>query len=81
MFFRTRLRSEIHAAFQKGEDYLTFDACLKAVVKAETALCLDVEYNKAFKSVPKDRAQEKARNGRENACNIQLESRLTQDVL
>jgi hypothetical protein len=61
MFFRTGLRPEIRAAIRKGEDYLTFDACLEAGVKAETALRLNAEYNKAFKSAPKGQAAERAR--------------------
>jgi hypothetical protein len=43
MFLWTGLHQEIHAAIQKGEDYYTFDTCLKAGVKAETALCLDAK--------------------------------------
>jgi hypothetical protein len=35
----------------KGKDYHTFDACLKVGAEAETALSLDVESNKAFKSI------------------------------
>jgi hypothetical protein len=60
MFFWTGIRLEIRTAVQKGEEYLTFDACLEAGVKAETALRLDAEYNKAFKSAPKEKAAEKA---------------------
>ncbi len=60
MFFWTGLRPEIRAAVQKGEEYLTFDACLEAGVEAETALHLDAEYNKAFKSAPKAQAAERA---------------------
>jgi hypothetical protein len=60
MFFRTKLRLDIRAAIWKGEDYLTFDACLKAGVEAKTALYLDAEYNKAFKSAPEGQAAERA---------------------
>jgi hypothetical protein len=49
MFFR-RLRPEIRAAVRKGKDYLTFDACLEAGVEVETAICLNAEYNRAYKS-------------------------------
>jgi hypothetical protein len=59
MFFWTRLRPEIRAAIRKGEDNFTFDACLEGGVEAETALRLDAEYNKAFKSAPKDKAPDK----------------------
>ncbi len=51
--------SEIHAAVRKGVDYLTFDSCLEVGVEAEMVLCLDAEYNKAFKSTPKGQATEK----------------------
>jgi hypothetical protein len=60
MFFWTRLHPEIRAAVRKGKDYLTFNACLKAGVKAETALRLDAENNKALKTAPKRQAAEKA---------------------
>jgi hypothetical protein len=45
-----------------SEDYLTLDACLKVGFEAETALYLNAEYNKAFKSGPKRQAADKARN-------------------
>ncbi len=55
----------------KGEDYLTFNHCLEAGVAAESALYLDMEYNKAFKSVLKEKAMGKARKdkGKGKACN------------
>jgi hypothetical protein len=56
----TGLRPEILAAIWKDEDYLTFDACLEAGSAAETALCLDAECNKAFKSAPRRQAAERA---------------------
>ncbi len=80
MFFWTGLRPEICAAIQRGKDYLTFNAYLKAGVEVETALCLDAEYNKAFKSAPKDKAQEKARKGKGKPRNDSLESRITRDA-
>jgi hypothetical protein len=80
MFFWTGLRPEIRAAIRKGEDYLTFDACLEAGVEAETALRLDAEYNKAFKSAPKDRVQEKAGKGKGKPRDDPLESRITRDA-
>jgi hypothetical protein len=61
------LHSEIHATVRKGQDYLTFDAYLKAGVKVEMELCLNVEYNKTFKSAPKQQAAEKAGNGKGKA--------------
>jgi hypothetical protein len=61
MFFWTGLRPEIRDAVRKGQDLLTFDACLEAGVEVETALCLNAEYNKAFKSAPKEPVVEKAR--------------------
>jgi hypothetical protein len=60
MFFWTGLRPEIRVAVRKGEEYLTFDSCLEAGVEEETALRLDAEYSKAFKSAPKEKAAEKA---------------------
>jgi hypothetical protein len=53
MFFLMGLHPEIYAAIHKGIDHLTFDACLGAVVEAETALRLETEYNKSFKSTSK----------------------------
>jgi hypothetical protein len=61
MFFWAGLHPEIRAAVRKCEDYLTFDACLKAEVVAKTALRLDVEYNKIFKFILKAQAAEKTR--------------------
>jgi hypothetical protein len=81
MFFKTGLRPENRTAIQKGEDFLTFNAYLEAGVEAVTALCLDAEYNKAFKSAPKDNAQEKAKKGKGKARDDPLESRITQDAL
>jgi hypothetical protein len=49
---------------QKGEDYLTFGACLEARVEAEIALHLDAEFSKAFKSAPKGQAVKRA--GKDN---------------
>jgi hypothetical protein len=49
----------LQAAVRKGEDYLTFDACLEAEVEAEVALHIDAEYNKAFKSASKRQAAKK----------------------
>jgi hypothetical protein len=60
MLFWIMLHPEIHAAVLKGEDYLTFDACLEARVETETALCLNAKYNKAFLFVPKRQVVEKA---------------------
>jgi hypothetical protein len=80
MFFLTRLRPEIHAAIRKGEDHLTFDSCLESGVKAETALRLDAEYNKAFKFAQKDKAQEKARKGKGKARNDLLKSRIMRNT-
>jgi hypothetical protein len=40
MFFWTRMCQEARAAVHKGTTYLTFDACLKAVVEVDTALAL-----------------------------------------
>jgi hypothetical protein len=54
------MQPEIRAAVRKGLDHLTFDACLKAGVKEETELCLDTDYDKAFKSMPKGQEAEKA---------------------
>jgi hypothetical protein len=81
MFFWTRLYPEICAAIQKSQEYLTFDTCLEAGVEAETALHLDVEYNKAFKSAPKDKAPENARKGKGKARNNSIKGRSTQGVL
>jgi hypothetical protein len=80
MFFWTGLRPEIRAAVQKGEEYLTFDACLQAGVEAETALRLDPEYNKAFKSAPKEKAAEKAGKdkGKQRARDDSREGRSSQ---
>lgn len=58
MFFWTRLCQEIRAAIWKGEDNLTFNACLEAGVEAEMALLLNFEYKKAFKSGPKRQVSE-----------------------
>jgi hypothetical protein len=55
MFFWTGLCLEIRTAVRKGDYCLTFDACLEAKVKAETALCLDMEYDEAFCSHLNDR--------------------------
>jgi hypothetical protein len=80
MFFWTGLRLEILAAVQKGEEYLTFDACLEAGVEAETALRLDAEYNKAFKSAPKEKVAEKAgkNKGKQRARDDSREGRSSQ---
>ncbi len=80
MFFWTRLRPEIRAAVQKGEEYLTFDTCLEAGFEAETALRLDAEYNKAFKSAPKEKAAEKAGKdkGKQRARDDSREGRSSQ---
>jgi hypothetical protein len=80
MFFWTGLRPEIRAAVRKGEEYLAFDACLEAGVEAETALCLDAEYNKALMSVPKDKAAEKAgkNKGKQRARDDSREGRSSQ---
>ncbi len=51
IFFRSRLYPAMCANILKGKDYHTFDACLKVGAEAETALSLDVESNKAFKSI------------------------------
>jgi hypothetical protein len=72
---------EIRAAIYKGQNYFTFDACLKAGVKAETALCINAEYNKAFKSVPKDKAPDKAKKGKSKAHNDLVEGRSVQGAL
>ncbi len=81
IFFWTRLRPEIRAAIRKGNDYLTFDACLDAGVEAETTLYLDAEHKKDLKSAPKDKAEEKAGKGKGKARDDPLESRITQDAL
>jgi hypothetical protein len=78
MFFWTGLRPEIRAAIRKSEEYLTFDACLEAGVEAETALRLDAEYNKAFKSAPKDKVPEKAGKGKGKARDDSVEGRSSQ---
>jgi uncharacterized protein YecT (DUF1311 family) len=80
MLFWTGLHSEIRAAVRKGEEYLTFDACLEAGVEAETALRLDAEYNKAFKSALKEKAAEKARKdkGKQRAHDDSREGRNSQ---
>jgi hypothetical protein len=77
IFFCTGLRPEIRATEQKGEDYLTINSCLEAGVKAEMALHLDAEYNKAFRSAPKEKATEKARKnkGKQRACDNSREGR------
>ncbi len=51
----TFVRADICAAIWKDNNYLTLDACLKVEVKAEMALSLDAEYNKALKSKLWDR--------------------------
>jgi hypothetical protein len=61
MFFWTRLRPKICAIVRKSEEYLTFNACLKARATVETVLCHDAKYNKVFKSAPKRQTTEKAR--------------------
>jgi microcystin degradation protein MlrC len=48
----------------KGEDFPTFDSCLEAGVKAETALHLGAEYMNAFKSTSKVHAVVRAENDR-----------------
>jgi hypothetical protein len=80
MFFWTGLHPEIHAVIRKGKNDLNFDACLEAGVEAETALRLDTDNNKAFKSTSRDRAQDKARKGNGKVCNDTLESRITWDA-
>jgi hypothetical protein len=54
------MRQKIRAAVHKNEDFLTFDFRLEVGVEAETLLCPNAEYNKAFKSTPKGQAAEKA---------------------
>ncbi len=66
-FFWLELYPEICAAIWKGKDYLKFNACREAEVETETALCLDAEYYKAFKSAPKNKLQEKAIKGKGKA--------------
>ncbi len=53
MLFLTGLYPEVHTAVHKGKNHLSFDACLEAVVEAETALHLNMEYDKATRSLPK----------------------------
>ncbi len=79
-FFWTGLRPEIRAAVRKDEEYFTFDSCLEAGVEAETALRLDAEYNKAFKSAPKEKAAEKAGRdkGKQRTRNDTREGRSSQ---
>ncbi len=74
MLLQTWLQSEICAAIWKDDYYFTFDAYLQAGVKIETAHCLDAEYNKAFKSSPRERMQDKAKKGRGKARYHPLES-------
>jgi hypothetical protein len=59
MFFWSRLCLEICGALRKSKYYLTFDACLRARIEVKTVLCLDAEYNKAFKSASKRQAANK----------------------
>jgi hypothetical protein len=54
IFLWTRLHPEIRAAVHKSNDHLNFDTCLKAEVKVMITLCLNAEYNKAFKSAPEE---------------------------
>jgi hypothetical protein len=49
MLFRIRLRPKICFAILKGKDHLTFNTLLVAWVEADIALCLNADYNKAFK--------------------------------
>jgi hypothetical protein len=81
MFFWTGLCPEIHAVIQKCKDYLTFDAYIKAGVKAEIVHCLDAEYNKVFRSTSKDRALEKAGKCKGKLHHNLLDSCLMQDAL
>ncbi len=78
--FWTRLCLEICAAILKDEDYLTFNACLDAVVEAETAFHLNAKYDEAFKSMPKDRALDKSKMGKGKPHKNSLDSRITQDA-
>jgi hypothetical protein len=63
MCFRTGLLPDFCIFIQKSEVYFTFDVCIEAGVKAEMALCLNAEYNKALKSVPRGKAPDKASDG------------------
>jgi hypothetical protein len=83
MFFTIKLHPEICAAICKDRNYLTFDICLKAGVEVETALHLNAEYNKAFKSVPKGQASGKAGNdkGKGKARHDFGKGRILQGVL
>ncbi len=69
MFYWTGLHLEIRATVRKSADYRTFDTCLETGVGAETALHLDTDYNKAFMSVPKEKAAEKAGKNKGKARN------------
>jgi hypothetical protein len=79
--FWTGLCPKILTVIQNRKDYCTFDACLKAGVEVETALCLDTEYNKAFKSAQKNKVQEKAGIDRGKPRNNPLESHIIWDAL
>ncbi len=74
------MRLEICAVFQKGKDYLTFDARLEVGVEAETALCLGAEINEAFRSVQKCKVQEKVGKGKGKARDEPLESSIMRDA-
>jgi hypothetical protein len=73
MFLLARLCLEIRAVIWKSEEYLTFNACLEAGVKAESPLRLDAEYSKAIKSAPKGKLPDKVGKGKGEARNDSVE--------
>jgi hypothetical protein len=60
--------SRNHCCNLDGEDYISFDTCLEAEVKAEMAPCLNVEYNKTYKFMPMDKVLKRPRRGKDKAC-------------